>query len=79
LFLPHLGCRCRKDPNECRGIIVGLGAGDAEVHWICPQQIDDAIASGLTTMYGGGCAPLGSALGGSKKNLDVEKDNFLKR
>lgn len=25
-----------------------------QVHWICPQQIDDAIASGLTTMYGGG-------------------------
>ena len=27
------------------------------MHWICPQQIDDAIASGLTTMYGGGTGP----------------------
>jgi len=73
LFLPHLGCRCRKDADECRGIIVGLGYGDAEVHWICPQQIDDAIASGLTTMYGGGCAALGSALGGSKKKSGCRK------
>jgi len=27
------------------------------VHWICPQIIDEALASGLTTMYGGGTGP----------------------
>ena len=43
--------------------------GDAEVHWICPQQIDDAIASGLTTMYGGG-AHGDQHLVAAEKNLD---------
>eukprot|EP00913_Durusdinium_trenchii_P022448 g21085.t2 len=39
------------------GMIVTAGGLDMHVHWICPQQIDDAIASGLTTMYGGGTGP----------------------
>jgi urease alpha subunit len=30
---------------------------DTHVHWICPQQIDEAIASGVTTMFGGGTGP----------------------
>jgi urease len=38
-------------------MIVTAGGMDMHVHWICPQQIDDAIASGLTTMYGGGTGP----------------------
>ena len=33
-------------------MIVTAGGIDAHVHFICPQQCDDAIASGLTTMYG---------------------------
>ena len=70
LFSTHLGFR--KDADECTGIVVGLGEGDAEVHWICPQQIDDAIASGLTTMYGGG-ALLGSALDCSNKKAGCRK------
>lgn len=38
-------------------MIITAGGCDMHVHWICPQQIDDAIASGLTTMYGGGTGP----------------------
>ncbi|CAE7254480.1 unnamed protein product [Symbiodinium sp. CCMP2592] len=39
------------------GMIITAGGLDMHVHWICPQQIDDAVASGLTTMYGGGTGP----------------------
>jgi len=38
-------------------LIVTAGGLDTHVHWICPQIVDDAIASGLTTMYGGGTGP----------------------
>lgn len=38
-------------------MIATAGGLDMHVHFICPQQVDDAIASGLTTMYGGGTGP----------------------
>src|ERR1700733_14876807 len=38
-------------------MIVTAGGIDTHVHFICPQQIDDAVASGLTTMIGGGTGP----------------------
>ena len=38
-------------------LILTAGGIDTHVHWICPQQIDDAIASGITTMFGGGTGP----------------------
>ncbi|KAL7548345.1 hypothetical protein ACHAWF_011638 [Thalassiosira exigua] len=38
-------------------MILTAGGIDAHVHFICPQQCDDAIASGVTTMYGGGTGP----------------------
>jgi len=38
-------------------MIATAGGLDMHVHWICPQQIEDAVASGLTTMYGGGTGP----------------------
>jgi urease len=38
-------------------LILTAGGIDTHVHWICPQQCDDAIASGLTTMFGGGTGP----------------------
>jgi urease subunit alpha len=38
-------------------LIVTAGGIDTHVHFICPQQIDDAVASGLTTMIGGGTGP----------------------
>jgi urease subunit alpha len=39
------------------GNIVTAGGIDAHIHFICPQQIDEAIASGVTTMLGGGTGP----------------------
>lgn len=38
-------------------MIVTAGGVDTHIHFICPQQCDDAIASGVTTMYGGGTGP----------------------
>jgi urease subunit alpha len=39
------------------GQIVTAGGIDAHIHFICPQQIDDALMSGITTMFGGGTGP----------------------
>ncbi len=39
------------------GRILTAGGFDAHIHFICPQQIDDALMSGLTTMLGGGTGP----------------------
>lgn len=39
------------------GRIVTAGGIDAHIHWICPQQMDDALYSGITTMLGGGTGP----------------------
>jgi len=39
------------------GMILTAGAIDAHIHFICPQQIETAIASGITTMLGGGTGP----------------------
>ena len=39
------------------GLIVTAGAIDSHIHYICPQQIDEALSSGVTTMLGGGTGP----------------------
>ncbi|MFN7433613.1 MAG: urease subunit alpha, partial [Betaproteobacteria bacterium] len=39
------------------GMIVTAGGIDTHIHFICPQQIDDALYSGITTMFGGGTGP----------------------
>ncbi|AEQ53526.1 urease subunit alpha [Pelagibacterium halotolerans] len=39
------------------GKIVTAGGFDAHIHFICPQQIEEALTSGLTTMLGGGTGP----------------------
>lgn len=39
------------------GLIVTAGGIDAHIHFICPQQIDHALYSGVTTMIGGGTGP----------------------
>ncbi len=39
------------------GLIVTAGGVDAHIHFICPQQIEEAISSGITTMLGGGTGP----------------------
>lgn len=38
-------------------LIVTAGAIDAHIHYICPQQVQEALASGTTTMIGGGTGP----------------------
>src|SRR6188508_1007900 len=37
---------------SCEGNIVTAGGIDAHIHFICPQQIEEALASGVTTMFG---------------------------
>ena len=39
------------------GLIVTAGGIDTHIHFICPQQIEEALASGITTMLGGGTGP----------------------
>jgi urease subunit alpha len=39
------------------GMIVTAGGIDTHIHFICPQQIDEALMSGVTTMIGGGTGP----------------------
>ncbi|MEM8856341.1 MAG: amidohydrolase family protein, partial [Pseudomonadota bacterium] len=39
------------------GRILTAGIIDSHIHFICPQQIDEALASGVTTMIGGGTGP----------------------
>ena len=39
------------------GRILTAGGIDAHIHWISPQQVDDALYSGITTMLGGGTGP----------------------
>ncbi|CAD5931140.1 urease subunit alpha [Planktothrix agardhii] len=39
------------------GMILTAGGIDSHIHFICPQQIETAIASGITTMIGGGTGP----------------------
>jgi len=39
------------------GLIVTAGGIDAHIHFICPQQVETAITSGVTTMIGGGTGP----------------------
>ena len=42
---------------SCEGNIVTAGGIDSHIHFICPQQIEEAAASGVTTMLGGGTGP----------------------
>jgi urease subunit alpha len=41
----------------CEGMILTAGGIDSHIHFICPQQIDEALMSGVTTMLGGGTGP----------------------
>ena len=42
---------------SCEGTIVTAGGIDSHIHFICPQQIEEALSSGVTTMLGGGTGP----------------------
>src|SRR5262245_17397690 len=39
------------------GLIATAGGIDSHIHLICPQQVEEALASGVTTMIGGGTGP----------------------
>jgi urease subunit alpha len=39
------------------GMLLTAGGYDSHIHFICPQQIEEALASGVTTMTGGGTGP----------------------
>ena len=39
------------------GMILTAGGIDAHIHFICPQQVEEALMSGVTTMFGGGTGP----------------------
>ncbi len=60
---PHTGARHSMTVGAATEVIAGEGrivtAGgiDTHIHFICPQQIEHALASGLTTMIGGGTGP----------------------
>ncbi|EPX72834.1 urease Ure2 [Schizosaccharomyces octosporus yFS286] len=57
--------------------IVTFGGMDSHVHFICPQQIEEALASGITTMYGGGTGPsTGSNATTCTPNADLVKSMF---
>ena len=43
--------------SPAKGMIVTAGGIDAHIHFICPQQIEEALMSGVTTMLGGGTGP----------------------
>jgi urease len=45
------------DVIDGKGKIVTAGAIDTHCHFICPQQAEEAIASGVTTMFSGGTGP----------------------
>ena len=45
------------------GLILTAGGFDAHVHFTCPQLAEEAIASGLTTLVGGGTGVLAGHLG----------------
>ena len=42
---------------SCEGMIVTAGGVDTHIHFIAPQQIEEALTSGITTMIGGGTGP----------------------
>jgi urease subunit alpha len=42
---------------SCEGMIVTAGGIDTHIHFIAPQQIEEALCSGVTTMIGGGTGP----------------------
>ena len=54
---PNLVVGASTDVIAGEGRIVTAGAIDSHIHFICPQQIEVALASGITTMIGGGTGP----------------------
>ncbi|EEB07665.1 urease Ure2 [Schizosaccharomyces japonicus yFS275] len=54
---PNMTIGSATDVISAENKIVTYGGMDSHVHFICPQQAEEALASGITTMYGGGTGP----------------------
>ncbi|TPX21519.1 Urease [Coccidioides immitis] len=54
---PNMIVGSSTDVIACEGKIVTAGGIDTHVHFICPQQVEEALASGVTTLLGGGTGP----------------------
>ncbi len=54
---PNLVVGASTEAIAGEGLIVTAGGIDTHIHFICPQQIDTALHSGITTMIGGGTGP----------------------
>lgn len=54
---PNMVVGAGTEALAAEGLIVTAGGIDLHIHWICPQQIDTALFSGITTMGGGGTGP----------------------
>lgn len=54
---PHLIIGSSTEVIAGEKLILTAGAVDAHVHYICPQQIEEALAAGTTTVIGGGTGP----------------------
>ena len=54
---PNMICGTTTEVIAGEKMILTAGGMDAHIHFICPQQVDEALASGLTTMLGGGTGP----------------------
>ena len=55
---PHLVIGASTEVHGGAGLIATAGGIDTHIHFICPQQIDHALFSGITTMIGGGTGPV---------------------
>lgn len=54
---PGMVCGVNTEAIAGEGLIITAGGMDSHVHFICPQICDEALASGLTTLLGGGTGP----------------------
>lgn len=54
---PHMVVGASTEVIAYEGKIVTAGGIDTHIHYICPQQIETALTSGVTTMIGGGTGP----------------------
>ena len=55
--MPNMVVSASTEAIAAEGMIVTAGGIDTHIHWICPQQIETALYSGITTMVGGGTGP----------------------
>lgn len=56
-IMPNMIIGASTEVHGGAGLIATAGGIDTHIHFICPQQIDHALFSGITTMFGGGTGP----------------------